>query len=119
MVNYDPIDHYCFLIQEAIAEGGSKIIEPHAGITNDMSGRWKIKAFDTSVRGKKETPPMKEVVSMNNAAIHEIGLFYQKASDDLITKFENLLYSGDEKNALAVIEKFHNIKFQGDLATTE
>jgi hypothetical protein len=60
MVNYDPIDHYCFLIQEAINEGGSKIKEPHAGITSDMSGRWTIKAFDTDKHNKKETPEMKE-----------------------------------------------------------
>ena len=119
MVNYDPIDHYCFLIQEAINEGGSKIKEPNAGITSDMSGRWRIKAFDTSVHGKKETPPMKEVVGINNAAIHEIGLFYQKASDELIRKFENLLNAGDEKGALSVVEKFHNVRFQGDLATGE
>ena len=60
MVNYDPIDHYCFLIQEAINEGGSTIKEPHAGITSDMSGRWTIKAFDTDKKNKKETPQMEE-----------------------------------------------------------
>lgn len=60
MVNYDPIDHYCALIQNAINEGGSKITEPHAGITSDMSGRWTIKAFDTSKHGKKETPEIEE-----------------------------------------------------------
>jgi hypothetical protein len=71
------------------------------------------------VHGKKETPPMKEVVGINNAAIHEIGLFYQKASDELIRKFESLLNAGDERGALSVVEKFHNIRFQGDLATRE
>lgn len=45
---------------ERLREGGSKIKEPRAGITNDMSGRWTIKAFDTSRHGKKETPKMKE-----------------------------------------------------------
>lgn len=44
---------------DKLREGGSKIKEPHAGITDDMSGRWTIKAFDTSKRNKKETPPMR------------------------------------------------------------
>jgi hypothetical protein len=60
MVNYDPIDYYCFLIQESINEGGSRIKEPRAGITTDMSGRWTIKAFDTDKKNKKETPSIEE-----------------------------------------------------------
>lgn len=44
----------------SIAEGGSTIKEPRAGITSDMSGRWTINAFDTDTHNKKETPGMKE-----------------------------------------------------------
>ena len=60
MVNSDPVNHYCSLIDKSINEGGSKITDMRAGITSDMSGRWTISSFDTKHKNKKETPPIKE-----------------------------------------------------------
>jgi hypothetical protein len=109
---------------ERLREGGSKIKEPNAGITNDMSGRWTIKAFDTSRHGKKETPPMKEVTGPNETATHEIGIFYTKAKDPQIEEYEahmrNFEKYRDKKFqdlALNVVERFLGIKFKGPLAT--
>jgi hypothetical protein len=115
MVNYDPIDHYCFLIQEAINEGGSKIKEPHAGITSDMSGRWTIKAFDTDTHNKKETPKMKEAIYANNAGIMEVFKFFEKATDAEKQQFDNLVNAGNQNAALKLVEKVLGVKFQGDL----
>jgi hypothetical protein len=115
MVNYDPIDHYCVLIQEAINEGGSKIKEPHAGITSDMSGRWTINAFDTDKHNKKETPKMKEAIYANNAGIMEVFKFFEKATDAEKQQFDDLVSTGNQNAALKLVEKVLGVKFQGDL----
>lgn len=113
MVNYDPIDHYCFLIQEAINEGGSKIKEPHAGITSDMSGRWTIKAFDTDKQNKKETPSLKELIYSNNMGAMEVFKFFEKATDDEKAQLDTYINSGNQVAAWKLIEKVLGIKFQG------
>lgn len=114
MVKSDPIEHYCNLIEEAINEGGSKIKEPHAGITNDMSGRWTIKAFDTDVKGKKETPTLKELIFHNNMGAMEVFKFFDKASDTEKAQFDDLVNSGNHKAAWNLIEKVLGVKFQGE-----
>lgn len=114
MVNYDPIDHYCFLIQESINEGGSKIKEPHAGVTSDMSGRWTIKAFDTDKKNVKETPPMKEAVYANNAGVMEVFHFFKVASEEQKSEFDRLLNSGNEKGAWGLVQKVIGVNLQGD-----
>jgi hypothetical protein len=114
MVNYDPIDHYCFLIQESINEGGSSIKEPHAGITSDMSGRWTIKAFDTDKKNAKETPQMKEAVYANNAGVMEVFQFFKVASDAQKDEFDRLLNSGNEKGAWSLVQNVIGVKLHGD-----
>jgi len=118
MVNLDPIDHYCSFIQK-ITEGGAKLTTPrgHEGLTTDMKGRWTIGTFDTSKKNKKETPPMKEAVYANNAGKMEVFKFFEVASDDQKTQFDNLVSSGNHKLALQLVEKVLGIKFQGDLTS--
>jgi hypothetical protein len=98
-------------------EGGSTITEPNAGITSDMTGRWRINI-------EKGTPRMKEVVGANEMGAHEIGKFYMKADDSLISKFEDYMKKFEEFKdrkfqdlAMNIVEKFLNIQFQGPLKT--
>jgi hypothetical protein len=123
MNKIDPVEHYCSEIQ-MLLEGGSKIIEPHAGITSDMKGRWTIGSFQHDEGGKKETPDMREVVGTNEMGAHEIGKFYMRADDSLISKFEDYMKKFEtfkdrkfQDLAMNVIERFLKIQFQGPLKT--
>ena len=85
------------------------------GHTSDMVGNWTIGAFDTKHANKKETPAMKEIVGSNEMGAHEIGKFYMKADDALISKFEeymNKFYElGDKKFQNLALKR--NIKLTG------
>jgi hypothetical protein len=98
-------------------EGGSRLIpsHEHEGLTNDMVGRWTIRAFNTKVKNKKETPPMKEAVYANNAGIMEVFKFFNVATDAEKKQFDDLVNSGNQNAALKLVEKVLGIKFQGDL----
>ena len=122
-MNGDHIDHFCSAIQ-LLNEGGSKITEPNAGITSDMTGRWTIGAFDTSKKNKKETPEMTEVVGPNETGGHELGLFLFNADNTQINKhyayMKRFEETGDDrflKLAMNVVEKFFKIEFTGPLKT--
>lgn len=114
----DPIEHYCSKIN-ILLEGGSKITEPHAGITSDMKGRWTIGAFQHDKHGEKETPSLKEMIWDNMAGTMEMVQFYNKASDDQIAELDNLLNLGKLKDALNLMQKVLGAKFKGDLATDQ
>jgi len=113
MKNFDPIDRYCSEIQR-LSEGGSKIVGPHShGITDDMSGRWTIKAFDTDKYNKKETPTLKELIYQNNMGAMEVFKFFEKATDDEKAQLDTYINSGNQVAAWKLIEKVLGIKFQG------
>jgi uncharacterized protein (DUF2345 family) len=113
-MNSDHIDHFCSAIQ-LLNEGGSKITEPNAGITSDMTGRWTIAAFDTSKKNKKETPAMKEALYSNNAGIMEVFKFFNMATDEQKKQFDELVSGGNQNAALKLVEKVLGIEFKGDL----
>lgn len=106
----DPIDHYCSKIN-LIVEGGSKITEPHAGITSDMKGRWTIGY------GKEGTPSLKEMIWDNMAGTMQMVDFYNKAEPDQIEQLDGFLEKGNLKSALELMQKVLGVKFKGDLAT--
>lgn len=125
----DPFNHYCKAIQRVLlSEGGSKITEPHAGITSDMKGkRWTIHAFDTDSSNKKETPSLKELAFENNAGIMEIAKFYRECDDPvLMDRYERLVYISQDRSrpteerqsaqyqAWKIIQDFTGVKLQGD-----
>jgi hypothetical protein len=112
-MNGDHIDHFCSAIQ-LLNEGGSKITEPNAGITSDMTGRWTIGAFDTSKKNKKETPALTELIYDNNAGVMEIGKFFNIATPEQEDKLLSLMNSNKIKEAWNFIEDVLGIKFQGD-----
>lgn len=113
-MSIDPFQYYCFKLLE-LHEGGSDITEPHAGITSDMKGRWTIGAFDTKKSNKKETPEMKESIYSNNAGIMEVFRFFEKATDEQKSKFDELINAGEQDEALKLMEKVLNISFEGSL----
>lgn len=84
-MNGDHIDHFCSAIQ-LLNEGGSKITEPNAGITSDMTGRWTIGAFDTSKKNKKETPAMKEA-KLKKTQQPNVDDYYTKEQQEVMKKF--------------------------------
>jgi hypothetical protein len=110
---HDPLEKYCSEIQ-LLMEGGSTILEPNAGITSDMKGRWTIGSFSPDPHGKKETPKLKELIYPNNMGAMEIFKFFEKASDEEKQRFDQLVNSDDQKSAWNLIEKVLGIKFQGE-----
>jgi hypothetical protein len=80
-----------------------------------MKGRWTIGAFHHEKANKKETPKMKEAIHSNNAGIMEVFKFFENATDNEKSQFDELVNSGNSNAALQLMEKVLGIRFQGNL----
>lgn len=91
-----------------------------------MSGRWTIKAFDTDVANKDETPKLTEAVYASNAGVMEVSKFYMNAPEEDVNHMERLEALShdvgkslkDRSNALykawKIVQDFNGVKLQGE-----
>lgn len=62
-----------------------------------MSGRWTIKAFDTSVSNKKETPTMEEVINSDESDELSMRKFYMKCKNlSVLGEYEKFIYNSED-----------------------
>jgi hypothetical protein len=115
--------------------GGVKVNDAQAGITTDMKAdrRWTISSFDTNKANKKETPTLKELCGLvekgnvpltelifqtdsgqANAGVMEVFEFFEKATNDEKTQFDNLVNSGQEQAAWNLLQKVLNVRLKGE-----
>lgn len=57
---------------------------------------------------------LKEFIFHNNAGVMEVFKFFEKATNEEKTQFDQLINSGQEQAAWNLIEKVLSVKFQGD-----
>ena len=108
--------------KDLLVEGGSKIIEPNAGITDDMHGkRWTIDAFDNE-SPKGATPRIdeikvlqiiQEIAYTRNIGFAEVYKFFQVATPEQKTEFDKLVGEDKIREAWELVQKVTGTQLRG------
>lgn len=108
--------------KDFLVEGGSKIIEPNAGITDDMHGkRWTIDAYDNeSTKGAtpeideiKVLDIIQEIAHSRNVGFAEVFEFFRKATDEEKKRFDELTNQNKIREAWELVQQVVGVKLRG------